>query len=268
MFKVVLFFCGVIAFLLFATISGGEVISSKPDSFYTTKDFSKKAGKCVLDESSDSCASIDISYPHFLLDLGSSSADQLNKFIQEKLIVYLAYDDTKFSGVKAFAEGFIADYLELTKDDVGDSGSWQFSKKIRVIYRNEALLTLRDEEDGYTGGAHGFSKVTWLSLDLNNGKPLKIDDILVKNSEKKMLDIADKEFRQLRDLTHNVSLEAAGYDFPNNTFTLSDNFAVVKKGLVFYYNSYDIAAYVYGSTELFIPFDKLDGVLSMERIGL
>lgn len=268
MIKAVLFFCGVIGFLFFATISGGEAVSSKPDSFYITKDFSKNGGKCVLDKNSDSCASVDVSYPHFLLGLGGTSAEQLNKFIQENLIVYLAYDNKKFSGVKAFSESFIADYMELTKDDVGSSGSWQFSKKVRVIYRNEAVLTLRDEEDGYTGGAHGFSKVTWLSLDLNNAKPLKIEDILLKNTKNKMLDIADKAFRKLRDLTPNQSLEAAGYDFPNNTFALSDNFAVVKKGLVFYYNSYDIAAYVFGPTELFIPFDKLDGVLSMKRIGL
>lgn len=268
MYKVALLFFTVITSLVFTTLSGGEPESVKPDLPYTIKDFSKNGGKCLLDKNSDSCATVTIHYPLFSSSLGNYSAEDLNQFIQKELITYLTYNDTKVHGVKTYAEKFIEDYLQFTREDEGSSGNWELNKNIQVKFLNNKILTLEDDEDGYTGGAHGFSRITLVSLDLEKIKPLKLEDILQNGAKNKLLPLAEAEFRKLRDLSADDNLEDAGFDFPNNKFSLSDNFAVMKKGLLFYYNSYDIAAYVFGPTELFIPYEKLNGVVSMARIGL
>jgi hypothetical protein len=46
---------------------------------------------------------------------------------------------------------------------------------------------------------------------------------------------------------------------------LNDNFAVAKRGIIFYFNSYEIAPYAMGPTELLIPYAKLSGIISFLR---
>lgn len=257
-----------IATLLFTTFSGSQAQStsavSKP---YKIKLYSKQDDKCNTNKNSDSCASIEISYPHFSTALGMLSSKQLNQYIQNNLIVYTAFDDSTAAGVTAFADKFISDYLENTKDDAL-SGNWERTKNIRVRYINKAVLSLQDDEDGYTGGAHGFSNTNLLSLNLNTGKPFKLNDILLDGAKKKLLSIGEQHFRDIHQLEPNSSLEEAGFDFDKNKFTFSKNFAILKKGLLFYYNSYDIASYATGPTKLFIPYNELTGLVNMDIIGL
>ena len=268
MFRMILLIGTVAVFFAVTSTSGKEVKNTVNNKLYVTKTLSKQGGKCLVDKSSDSCASIEISYPNFSSSLGAFSSKQLNQYIQDKLITYNSFDNSTVTGAAAFADKFLADYLSQTQDDSGLSGNWDRSEKIRVTFLNQNVLTLHDEEDGYTGGAHGFSNTNLVSLNLKTAKPFKLDDLLLKGSKKKLLALSEQHFRTLHDLPEQSSLEKEGFDFEKNTFSLSDNFAILKDGLLFYYNSYDIAAYVRGPTELFIPYDKLSGLINMDIIGL
>jgi len=46
----------------------------------------------------------------------------------------------------------------------------------------------------------------------------------------------------------------AGFYFDNDVFTLTDNFAITKKGLKFVYNPYEVAPYALGQQEIMIPY--------------
>lgn len=268
MFRITLLICSVAAFFAFTSISGKEVRSTVANKPYVTKTLSKQDGKCLIDKNSDSCVSIEISYPVFSSALGDLSTKQLNQYIQNKLIIYNTFDNSTVTGAIAFADKFLADYLSQTQDDSRLSGNWERSKEVRVTFSNQHVLTLHDKEDGYTGGAHGFSNTNLVSLNLKTRKPFKLDDILLKASKKKLLILGEQYFRKLHNLPEQSSLEKEGFEFKRNRFSLSSNFAILKDGLLFYYNSYDIAAYARGPTELFIPYNRLSGLIDMDIIGL
>jgi Protein of unknown function (DUF3298) len=53
----------------------------------------------------------------------------------------------------------------------------------------------------------------------------------------------------------------AGFWFKDNIFTLNNNFAITDQGILFYYNNYEIASYVYGPTKIFIPYDSIENLV-------
>ncbi len=76
--------------------------------------------------------------------------------------------------------------------------------------------------------------------------------------------LAEKQFRKNHNLTASESLTAAGFNFDNDKFALSSNFGFTQKGIIFYYNNYDIAAYSEGASELAIPFEDIKEIFRID----
>ncbi len=61
-------------------------------------------------------------------------------------------------------------------------------------------------------------------------------------------------------------LNDAGYWFDKNNFELNDNFLIKKNGLLFVFNPYEIAAYVYGAIEVFIPYKEIKDLIKDDSV--
>jgi hypothetical protein len=84
---------------------------------------------------------------------------------------------------------------------------------------------------------------------------------LKEGYEEKLTQLGEKAFRKERALTDTASLQKNYFEFPANKFTLNQNYGFTKEGIVFYYNSYEIAAYAAGPTEVIIPYEEIKGWL-------
>ena len=73
--------------------------------------------------------------------------------------------------------------------------------------------------------------------------------------------IAEKHFGESKGLKLTDSPSEAGYEFPNDTFALNDNFSIGAKGITFLYNTYEIALYADGPTELFLTYHEIKDLL-------
>jgi hypothetical protein len=58
-------------------------------------------------------------------------------------------------------------------------------------------------------------------------------------------------------LTDTATYEFNGYTFPEDRFALNDNYGFSREGISFFFNSYEIAPYVMGPTEVLIPYDRI-----------
>jgi hypothetical protein len=108
------------------------------------------------------------------------------------------------------------------------------------------------------GGAHPMTAKTYQSFKLNSGEKIFIEDSTILH---KLTPLAEKEFRRVKNISVGNSLLNEGYWFENGEFYLNDNFAVVKEGLVFYYNPYEIAPYALGPTEIFLTGGEIDKIV-------
>lgn len=262
MWKLIISIIALLVSLIVVSSLGAKSVTTpvqkKP---YISKMVEKTSKACLVDKEAPSYAKLTIRYPYFKSSIGQYSADELNKIIQKDYIVYTAYDNSTARSVDDFTNQFFKDFDEFCNGNEFGSADWELNKTINVSLLNKTVLSLNDATDSYTGGAHGFSQIIWHSYDIQSHKHLSLDDILLPDAKGKLRTVAEHYFRQFHELAEDADLEKQGFEFPHNRFELSDNFALLKKGIMIYYNSYDIAAYVVGPTELLIPYQDLKGII-------
>lgn len=158
------------------------------------------------------------------------------------------------------------DYLEVKDpDSVVD---WQVARSAFIMYANEDVASVVVKNEGFLGGAHGFSDEQIFVFDGKTGKVLTWDDILSPDSKEIFLKAAEAEFRRARDIKPMETLEEAGFTFENDTFALSQNFGLTNKGISLHYNPYEVGPYVMGATDFVVPLDVAGPALNSTVINL
>jgi hypothetical protein len=158
------------------------------------------------------------------------------------------------------------DYLEVKDPDT--VVDWQVARSAFIIYVNEDFASVVVKNEGFLGGAHGFSDEQIFVFDGKSGKVLTWDDILSPDSKGIFLKAAEAEFRRARDIKPMETLEEAGFTFDDNTFTLSQNFALTDKGISLHYNPYEVGPYVMGATDFVVPLDVVGPALNTSVINV
>jgi hypothetical protein len=115
--------------------------------------------------------------------------------------------------------------------------------------------------DSYTGGAHPNSSLIYVNYDVFSRKVIKLSDLINPAMMARLTYIASTIFRKQEGLSPTESLE--NYFFENQKFSLNANFLITKKGLLFYYNPYEIRPYAFGPMELLVPYTAISSLLKI-----
>ena len=104
-----------------------------------------------------------------------------------------------------------------------------------------------------TGGAHGHLNVSFLNFNAQTGNMLKNEDLFEDYLAftKIAKTYFDEEIADKKDL----------YFEPDN-FTLPENIGFNEEGVILLYNTYEIAPYSSGMTEIQIPWEELQTSLN------
>lgn len=204
------------------------------------------------------CATVKFSYPAFSSDAKPELAEQLNQFILQQMV-----DNPDSAGDEApvtpqqFAEDFIDEY----KQTPNPFTSWELERELKIAFTTKGTLTLLFSEYGYTGGAHPYSGSRYSVLSLEDASQIVLADLLNPGYEAALNVTAEKIFREVRNLKEEETLEEQGFSFPNDVFSVNDNFGVLQEGLEFIFNSYEIAPYASGPTQFIIPYEDIPELL-------
>lgn len=115
------------------------------------------------------------------------------------------------------------------------------------VYNDNGIWCYLCDSYIYTGGAHGLSTTVCFVYDICDSEPVTLNDIFVEESLPVVLELIKGKIAELKD--------AKAYW--SELVTVSENFAVSKEGITWYYNPYEIAPYYIGITAVTIPFEKL-----------
>lgn len=133
-----------------------------------------------------------------------------------------------------------------------------------IMHESDSLLSYAVEYSDYSGGAHGSYRVTYTNIDLDELVTVSEEDIFVPNYTQKLAEIIVNRLMVQNEVTTREELIEKGFFnvdeiFPNNNFWISD------EGLHYAFNQYEIAPYVMGVIEVYIPFDDLKDILKTEN---
>ena len=232
---------------------------------YKMFSFERKTGDC--DSIKNSCAELKFNYPQITDASNKEAMNQINQEIMNTLLAPYGEDKT-FSNFDSMANDFLESFKEFKRQFPDRHQSWTIDRNISVSGVNSSVFSLTRIEFYYMGGAHPNTITSLINFNLQTGEAFELDDLFKPGFEEALNKVGEKIFTEKQKLKPDENLNDAGYWFDNNHFELNDNFLIKKKGLLFIFNPYEVAAYVYGAIEVFIPYKEIkdlikdDGVLS------
>ncbi len=155
--------------------------------------------------------------------------------------------------------------VQRMKDDNMPMWYWYYlNLENKIKFTNDSLLSYAVEFSNYTGGAHGSYNVVFTNIDLNNLTTVSEEDIFIPNYQKPLAEIIIRRLMKQNEVDKPEDLLNIGFFnieeiFPNNNFWINE------EGLNYVFNQYEIAPYVMGAIEVFIPFEDLKDILKPEN---
>lgn len=193
--------------------------------------------------------------------LAGKVINRLNSYADSASIA--AHPEATQSAKAAF-EVFEKNYNDFRKDFPEAPGCWQVELSGDTVMTTAKVLFYELGHYAYTGGAHPNSFTSFHAFDGKTGEEVEMKDFVIDSLA--LLKVVEKKFREVEKLAPGADLEEAGYFLLNHRFFVPANYVFTPKGVLFYYNPYEIAAYVRGAIEFTIPYGELEGIVKKDAV--
>ena len=213
----------------------------------------ESAAGCNYD--STACARFEVNYPVFP---GLDPAVQ-SKLQEQFNVAINSGEPASTKSMEAEGKEFIDEYTDFKKQTPDYTAGWYRSVAITLLLFNDSLLSLQLTDESYAGGAHGNYVLNFMNVRPGSGTAFLLSDFLKPGYEQDLNKIGEEVFRKNRELADTASFEFNGYTFVDDHFALNNNYGFSQEGISFYFNSYEVAPYVMGPTEVLIPYDRIRG---------
>jgi len=226
---------------------------SKNDTVaYSYKSFKQRDTDCGNNPDS-SCTIVKAMYPEF------NGLDKLNDSVVCSLVkLFTFYQPGGGNTFEQLAANFIGGYHAFKKVQPKSTLYYLIDAKAKVLQQDSGLLTIKISGYTYHGGPHGAEYEGYVNWDAKKDNNIALSDILVQGYQGKLNSIAEQIFRKNEKLSDTSSLNnGRTYFFPNNKFSLPDNYLLTGSGICFLYNVYTIKAYAAGKTKLLVPYTDI-----------
>jgi hypothetical protein len=243
----------------------GDVRNLKNNSIQIeTIKLKRDSGDCE-NSSSGNCAKINIEYIE-IIDLPDlSMMEKINSQIQKELLRPIGREMNN-KDFEELMQNFIDEYKNFKKEFPEAQQEWEIERKAENNFNDDNILSCTFSEYSYLGGAHPNTFLTFINFNLNTGEIIDLSDIFIAGFLTELNIIAERIFRKEKELTEDISLTKAGFWFDDDKFSVNTNFSIDKNGLSFFYNNYEITAYAYGPTELFIPYKLIKKLIKPDDL--
>ncbi len=234
--------------------NGGEVQ-------FDSKEVSAESRGCL--EPGGKCARVTVSYPETTGGGSAAVRDNIDLFISHDLVSrmrsFVPEDVAAGIGdIEGLAAAFLAQFRAFVTEFPDTTAEWFVKIGATSVYNTPDVTTLDITENAYTGGAHPNSRRRLVSFDVSTGQLLGADDLTTDIAE--LTSLVENQLRIDRGLEPGADLEAAGFWFPEEGFSLPDNIGIVEDGLLFHWDPYEIAPYSMGPIDVMVPAGNLADV--------
>ena len=143
----------------------------------------------------------------------------------------------------------------------GTSFNWEKVISMSVIYNTNYMLCTEYIKYAYSGGAHGMTNISYDIIYLDDGQLLTFTDVFDEGTDDALAELLTRQLRKDYSIPEDVKLTDAGFFVekvdPNR------NIYVNGSGVGFLYNSYEIAPYSQGATNIFLKWSQIRDLVKM-----
>lgn len=209
------------------------------------------------------CTTVKINIP--IAENSPVVEDSINNTVFKTVreIVYFGEQPYNASNYTDLMEKFVKSYTDLKAQFPNDPmPAWEATIEGKVAYQSENLINITINHYTFTGGAHGYAGVRSILVSPSTGKEISKKDFL--KDENGFRAFAEKKFREKFNIPAKSPINENGLMFENEVFQLPETYIFSEKGLLLYYNTYEIAPYVDGPRELLLPYDAIQSYLILK----
>ena len=170
-----------------------------------------------------------------------------------------------------YTEDYLQAYKELELDfkkeqNKKEESNWYSYYEMtsnEIMFNQNEIISYTIYFENYTGGAHGSHTCTNHVINLQTGNLITEEDIFVENYQEDLAQILVNTIAEQREVENVKDLENIGY-FSIEEIYPNGNFLINKNGITYTFNEYEIAAYVVGMTQVFLPFNEISFLLKQD----
>jgi len=188
----------------------------------------------------------------------SDVSTKINNTIESTLAQQIAFfeEDTDDLSLEDAISQFEDRFVSFKNDFEDNAAPWEVIINSEVVFQSIYVITIAVDSYSFTGGAHGNSVITLLNFDPETGNLYTQDEIFKKSSDLDAL--VEKYFKKESASKNNDEVYFFGEDF-----RLPENVGFNEEGIIFLYNTYEIASYAQGITEFTIPYAEIYNYLNI-----
>jgi hypothetical protein len=180
----------------------------------------------------------------------------INKSIAQLVINSLNTNETagsEFNTVEESINAFNNEYQAFKAEFPDSAIAWEAQIDGEVMYQSADVISISITNYLNTGGAHGSLTISFLNFNAQTGKLLKNEDLF--EDYLAFTKLANTYFNE------EIADKKEAYFEPDN-FTLPENIGFNEEGVILLYNTYEVAPYSSGITEIHIPWKDLQTSLN------
>lgn len=215
--------------------------------------FIEEVSETGCNSEEENCAFISIHTPFVQKDGPRNKT--INQNIEKHILGLIDYREIKNLGsLEQLAQRFIDDYEASAEEFPEYNIPWEASVEGRLVHESPELISLEYKIGLFTGGAHGYTSVSFLNLNPETGEVFSNKDLFTADFKK----YAEKLFRNRNNIPEDGPINSTGFFFEEDNFQLPKNIGFLKNKIILRYNPYEVASYAEGGIQLEIPLEEVE----------
>ncbi|WP_194767009.1 DUF3298 and DUF4163 domain-containing protein [Tamlana sp. I1] len=213
--------------------------------FSCEKEFNVVFSEIQISSQNDDIVQINIP----IAEGNNTISNKINSGIEHNIIASIQIGESDNIESKTITESinaFVKEYETLQQEFPESPQVWEAQIDGEILYQSNDIISVSITSYTNTGGAHGILKISFLNFNAKNGN-------LIPN---KALFKDLNAFKKLAEPYYIAAIEDKEILINKDQFNLPANIAYTEEGIVFLYNTYEIAAYSQGVIEFKVPFNE------------
>jgi Deacetylase PdaC/Protein of unknown function (DUF3298) len=229
---------------------------------FTENHLKKAVGSCTAKDGSGSCVEIDVNYSS--ISKGPEVMhNAIEQWVERFMMDVTGAENT--ANAQPLTVNQSLDYLikdhaaQIKENPSAYIKTWELNARDTVLYHSGTLLCAR--LDAYTnyGGAHPNYMSNIALFDPRNGQKIEGESLVLKKEA--LLKLLEEKYR----LDKKEAFDT-GFKFSEDQpFKLPENMGVTARGILFHYNTYEIASHAMGDCDIFLTWEQLKDMV--KRVG-
>ncbi len=223
-----------------------------------------QTGDCGISKS-DNCAHIKLEYFKVEIPSNKQAQKKINLFMKNRMLASVVGEENS-ENVDQLIKEYLDEYKKFKREFPDSWQQWEVERTAEIVFQDENILAADIHEYSFLGGAHPNSYLNFYNFNLSTGELIKLSDLFIDGYETELNKVAESIFRKEKGISRNVDMSKSGYWFKDNKFSVNNNFLLNDEGILFYYNSYEIAPYAVGPTRIFIPYENIKHIIDNRSV--